>query len=405
MSSRLSVQLEPRKWQKRALQAWEEAGRRGVVEVVTGGGKTVFAELCAAAVANSAGEVKIVVVVPTQALLDQWHVSLQEELHLPDDAIGDWSGRGKPPAPRLFNLMVVNTARWAAPAVAAAHSTMLIVDEVHRVGSPRNAESLAGEHLATLGMSATPFREYDDAFERVIAPVLGPLVFTYGVDDAAIDGIISPFDLVNVGVDLLPDEAHQYETLTRRIKRLRSHEDGEGAPPSDERLKVLLRRRARVSALASMRVPVAVRLADANRGARMLIFHEEINPAEAILHHLRERGHRALIYHSKVSDTVRRDNLRLFRQGVFDVLVSCRALDEGINIPETQVAIIAAASASERQRIQRLGRVLRPAPRKTRALIYTLFATDVEERRLADESRSLESAASVSWQRTMVQRG
>ena len=104
-----------------------------------------------------------------------------------------------------------------------------------------------------------------------------------------------------------------------------------------------------------------------------------------------KRGHSATIYHSQVGPSVRRDNLRLFRQGVFDVLVDCRALDEGINIPETQVAIIAAATASERQRIQRLGRVLRPAPGKDAALIYTLYAIEAEASRLANEARDLES--------------
>lgn len=73
---------------------------------------------------------------------------------------------------------------------------------------------------------------------------------------------------------------------------------------------------------------------------------------------------------------LRRDNLRLYRRGVFDTLVTCRALDEGTNVPETSVAIIAASTASIRQRIQRLGRVLRRAPGKEKATVsipYTLL--------------------------------
>lgn len=398
----IGLRLTPREWQTKALNAWLSAGHRGVVEVVTGGGKTVFAEMCAVEVAADRPGTKFVVVVPTQALLDQWYVSIQDELGLADDLIGAWSGRGRPREVPLFNLMVINTARWAAPEVAAEFSTMLIVDECHRAGSSSNALALRGAHVAALGMSATPWREYDDAFEAVIAPALGPIVFSYGVDDASADGIISPFDLVNVAVDLLPDEAAEYEKLTKRLRRLGRREDGEHG---DERVKALLLRRARVSARATMRVPVAVRLVDNHRGARTLVFHEEIAPAEAIYQRLVERGHSATIYHSQISSSVRRDNLRLFRQGVFDVLVSCRALDEGINVPETQVAVIAAATASERQRIQRLGRVLRPAPGKDGALIYTLYATELEEMRLAQEAGSLESARTISWQKTSVTRG
>lgn len=362
----------------------------------------MFAEMCAVEIAAERSDVKFVVVVPTQALLDQWYVSIQDELGLPNDLIGTWSGRGRPRAIPLFNLMVINTARTAAPEVAARFPTMLIVDECHRAGSSSNALALNGTHIATLGLSATPWREYDDAFEAVVAPALGPIIYSYGVDDASADGIITPFDLVNVGVDLLPDEAAEYEKLTARLQRLGRNDDH---GDRDSRVKALLLRRARVSARAAMRVPVAVRLVDGNRGARTLVFHEEIVPAEAIYRRLVERGHSATIYHSQISETVRRDNLRLFRHGVFDVLVSCRALDEGVNIPETQVAVIAAASASERQRIQRLGRVLRPAPGKDGALIYTLYATEIEARRLAREAASLESARTISWQRTSVGRG
>jgi hypothetical protein len=133
----------------------------------------------------------------------------------------------------MFNLMVINTARWAAPEAATQFPTMLIVDECHRAGSSSNALALTGPHVAALGMSATPWREYDDAFEAVIAPALGPIVFSYGVDDASADGIISPFDLVNVGVDLLPDEAVEYERLTARLRRLGRHGDSEDSRDGD----------------------------------------------------------------------------------------------------------------------------------------------------------------------------
>ena len=115
--------------------------------------------------------------------------------------------------------------------------------------------------------------------------------------------------------------------------------------------------------------------------------------ATALYDILRKRNHSACIYHSKLAPNWRRDNLRLFRQGVFDVLVSCRALDEGMNVPETTVAIIASSTASHRQRIQRLGRVLRPARGKDHAIHYTLFATEQEQRRLANEEASLEGVA------------
>jgi superfamily II DNA or RNA helicase len=395
--------VEPRRWQSRALDAWVAAGRRGIVQVVTGGGKTVFAQLCMANAAEAYPDLTFIVVVPTQALLDQWYVSFREDLGLSSSDIALYSGRGLPTKPALVNVMVVNTARHAAQAIAASKRTMLVVDEVHRVGSEVNARAMAGSHIAALGMSATPEREYDTGFETHIAPALGDIIFRYGLNEARADGVISQYDLINVSVDLLSDEKAGYDKLSRRIARMmgRAKKDPSAQGPLD----ALLRQRARLAALASMRLPVAVKVLDGHRGVRAIVFHEDIAQANRLLERLLEGRHRATIYHSRISASVRRDNLRLFRRGTFDILVTCRALDEGVNIPETQVAIIASATASSRQRIQRLGRVLRPAPGKCGAIIYTIYATPPEEARLAEEAAMLSSASSVAWRKVRLARG
>jgi superfamily II DNA or RNA helicase len=92
----------------------------------------------------------------------------------------------------------------------------------------------------------------------------------------------------------------------------------------------------------------------------------------------------------------------LFRRGIFNALVTCRALDEGVNVPETTIAVIASSTASIRQRIQRLGRVPRPAAGKKMATVYTIYATEVERRRLEQESATDSGAETVSWMRGAV---
>ena len=69
---------------------------------------------------------------------------------------------------------------------------------------------------------------------------------------------------------------------------------------------------------------------------------------------LDRRGERVSIYHSHLAPTIRRRNLELFKLGHVSTLVTCRALDEGLNVPDASVAIIAASTRSTRQRIQRL---------------------------------------------------
>ena len=103
------------------------------------------------------------------------------------------------------------------------------------------------------------------------------------------------------------------------------------------------------------------------------------------------------VYHSRLAASFRRRNLDCFKDGQFDLLVTCRALDEGLNVPDAGTAVIAASTSSTRQRIQRLGRVLRPAPGKNRADVATLFATPAEEEFLRLEAASLADVAETNW--------
>jgi superfamily II DNA or RNA helicase len=360
----------------------------------------MFAELCILDFIAEVAGGQIVVIVPTVALLDQWYIDLQEDLGVSAKDIAAFAGGRRSEQAAAINLLVLNTARHEAPKLAAAAPTLLIIDECHRAASPENAKALAGEYVASLGLSATPERDYDEGLAEVLEPALGKQFFEYGYDQASADGVISDFVLVNVAIPLLPAEQTKYDELSAQVgAAMRSVKAGES---DDSRLRIALRRRAAVSNRAASRVPVAVWLADRHKGERTVIFHEEIAAAEEIYRLLLEHGHNATIYHSKVPEHVRRDNLRLFRKGVFQVLVSCRALDEGVNVPETQVGVIASSSASSRQRIQRLGRVLRPASGKERATVFTLYATEIEERRLRDESEHLKSASAVRWQRAQV---
>ena len=389
----------PRAWQAAALEGWSK-DLKGIASVVTGGGKTAFAQMCMQVFRERYRDGRFVIVVPTLALLDQWYVSLREDLAVPEDDISLYSGDGFPDEANIVNLMVVNTARRHARPIAERFPVMLIADECHRVASPANARALAGTHQATLGLSATPVRQYDDLCETVLVPALGPVFFEYDYTQALADGVIVPFDLVNVEADLANDEQQRYDRMSRDIART-FHAVAAGKM-GRETLKRKLMSRARLAATARYRVPVAVRLAEAERGSRMLIFHEQIEAAERIAGMLAARKFNATLYHSKISPEVRRDNLRLYRRGLFDVLVTCRALDEGLDVPETENAIIASGTASVRQRIQRLGRVLRPAAGKLRAKVYTVYATPAEQERLVQEAQRLEGTGDITWMRASL---
>lgn len=379
-----------RRWQELALSKWVESGCRGIVEVVTGGGKTVFALAALRVWRESNPEGAVLVLVPTQSLQDQWAIALEIEAGIPRDRICIWGEDAWRPA-CLFHVMVVNTARTKAQWLAErVNSLLVIADECHRYGSPENSKAIAVTKSASLGLTATAERDSDDALDTTLIPLLGEIIFKYNIEEAVRDEVVSDFDIVNVRAFFLPSEDERYKKLTRQLSLAYSAGD-------EARAQKLARVRATVSKSARMRLPVAVALTDRHRGERLLVFHEDIASATRISEILAMRGHRVALYHSKIGGEMRRDNLRLFRRGWIDVLVCCRALDEGIDVPEAEIAVIAASTSSSRQRVQRLGRVLRKAAGKDRATIYTLYVTRQEEENLLLEAQSLCGMASVRW--------
>lgn len=379
-----------RSWQEAALCAWEDSGYRGCFEVATGGGKTTFALSAAAHLKKLRGYERLLIVVPTTALLDQWYVELTESADIMADDIQILSGQDLN-LDHPTSLAVVNTARRLDGLAQDTSDVLQIVDECHRAGSPQNARALLETTAATIGLSATPYREFDDGFERLVVPRLGPVLFSYSLADAIRDGVLANLSLTYVKIPLLPSEQAQYERLSRRIATALSNGD------DDAILEQILRTRARLYNSAFYRLPVLRRLLAERRGKRTLVFLESIDAASEALAMLTEDGHSVTIYHSRMSPHFRRSNLRLFRQGIFDVLIACRALDEGFNVPEAEAAIIVAGTSTRRQRVQRVGRVLRSIECKDDAEVVTLYATPVEEARLVAESEDLGLTAQTRW--------
>ncbi len=96
-------------------------------------------------------------------------------------------------------------------------------------------------------------------------------------------------------------------------------------------------------------------------------------------------------YHSKMDEWSRKEILRKYHDAQIRILVSCRALDEGLNVPSTDIGIIASSTSSTRQRIQRLGRILRQSGIKHSAKLYYLYigSSNEEKDLLARISRDL----------------
>jgi superfamily II DNA or RNA helicase len=391
------LKYELRKWQDEAFKAWLPE-MKGIIRVVTGGGKTIFAELCAAKFLESRPDGIIVIIVPTITLQDQWRSSLIAELGVKDADILTPSGSTNT-ALRRFNILVINSARKGLGKAVDSSKLMLIVDECHRSGSEENSKSLRNiPACAHLGLSATPEREQDDGFLQHMQPVLGGVIYSYDYNQALKDGVICNYELVNVKVPMTKEESELYDEHTKKIAKIAAKVKA-GTLDKDA-LKLALIARARVGVKVKARLGVSGFLAKQHTSERTIIFHESISGCITLDEVLRKNGVNCTIYHSKLSEEIRRSNLHEFRLGTFNTLITCRALDEGMNAPETAIAIIASSTTSRRQRIQRLGRVLRPHKNKTHAIIYSLYCTPSEEKTLQAEAIELQGKVKVSWKET-----
>ncbi|MFL2967525.1 MAG: DEAD/DEAH box helicase [Candidatus Poseidoniaceae archaeon] len=386
---------QPRDWQNEALNKWSTNGSRGIAKVVTGGGKTFFALMCMESLAKKHPDLRFLVIVPTVALRDQWTVDIVEDLSVGrDEVYCHGLDKSVLPPHRIF-VMVINSARSLTDEITSSGEWMLIVDECHRAATEENRKGIAGTWKATLGLSATPERQYDDLFTEILVPTLGTIIADYDYKSARIDGVISDFELRNYHVPLTDSEKEDMDKINKSIAAEISKSNSPMGEPST-RLFNLLLARSRLSQSLEFRIPIAARVCQEFVGKKMIIFHEKIVSAELLNLMLDSLGFRVTIYHSKLSSQERFNNLRDFKTGMKDVLVTCRALDEGLNVKDAEIGIIVASTKSIRQRIQRLGRVLRTSDEKERSVVITIYS-DAEREALINEARGFENLVETKW--------
>ncbi len=244
----MTIRPKPRRWQVDALAKWTEK-LAGIAKVVTGGGKTVFALMCIERFHERHASSPAIIIVPTLALADQWFVTLEDDGAVDQKNIAVFSGIERSKTLKKYNIFVLNTARDLLPTFDSAALSMLVVDECHRIGSEHSQVILSLPWLSTLGLSATPERQSDNAFIEHLLPKLGPIIADYDYKAAHRDGVITEFRLVNIYVPLQAPEEKEYKSLSQKIYGLMRKIDG-GGEVSPEALKLLFIRRARVAAAA-----------------------------------------------------------------------------------------------------------------------------------------------------------
>jgi superfamily II DNA or RNA helicase len=365
------VALRP--YQEAALSAWELGQRRGVVALPTGSGKT---RLALAAMHRT--RLSALCLVPTRVLLDQW---LREISGLYRDPVGCY-GDG--------------VRRWAPLTVATFESAyrhmdqlgdrfdLLVIDEVHHFGGGLRDETLEMSIAeARLGLTATPPRDASAAAR--LTELVGPTVFELAVADLA-GGYLASFDAITLYLDLAPKERAAYTSLAAVFNGVYADfrwtaPDGSWADFTRNSACTSEGRRA-LSAWRQMRRLLAFThakrqaldgLLGRHRHSRVLIFTADNETAYAIA-----REHLVMPLTCDITRQERDDVLERFRRGDLRTLVSARVLNEGLDVPDADVAVIVGGALGEREHVQRVGRLLRPSEGK-RAVVYELVTRNTLE--------------------------
>ena len=386
--------LKLREWQEKAFPLWWEK-KRGIIKVVTGGGKTFFAIHCLKRYLENDPQKSILIVVPSIALLDQWYDSLSQNF---DDKEISLNGGGE--QTKIITKICISTIDSLKNIISLidAENSLLIVDECHKIGTEKRGEMLTNAWHATLGLSATPERDYDDNFYIIIKKILGDIIFDYDYIDAREDEVIVNFKLLYGYAALLPEEENKYKKFTKSIQRRATTIGGQDM--NDYPLKMLIFNRARLVKNSKNRIPYGIELIQKYERDSWIVFTENKKQAKEfnkIVNKL--KGFNSGIYNTDLNDDERQENLEKFKAGNLNVLVSCTALDEGFDMPEADGAMILSASSSKRQRIQRMGRVLRITANKENALIVTVYSSKTEYEKLREESNRYKlEGVPVKWQ-------
>ena len=370
-----------RKWQIEALAAWEKDGCTGIVEAVTGAGKTRLAMAAIARELNLGG--KVVVIVPSRELQRQW----EREMHLYFDS-ADIGLLGNGSSDSLVDndilIAVVNSASQNELGLIDGESGLLVADECHRLGADKHQLALDKMFPNRLGLSATRERT-DGAHDTVLAPYFGNVVYSLGYEAAMAGGYISQVKVAQIEVQLSADEQNEFDELSdvisaaqyelskrfgipldpysrfmEEVHNLAMYGDMKQGMAAKKYISAVNKRRKLLANTPKKSEVLTTLVSSINNSNRTIIFTETISGVTDIYNLLNTSGIVTEQLHSQLLPRERVAALHMFAAGQCKALVAARVLDEGIDVPEADLAIIVSTTKTRRQMIQRMGRVLRP---------------------------------------------
>ena len=417
---------EPRAYQKQAYENWKNNGQKGLFAMATGTGKTLTSLNCLLNIYQKFHFYKALILVPTITLVDQWEEEC-ERFHFrhiikvssknPNwkseiDAIKlkeDFSISNEEPS----FIIIATYASFAREPIfqelvgfskKTCRQMLLIADEAHNMGSGRILDRLSGvKFLRRIGLSATPERQFDDVGNRAIMDFFGcqnGYTFEYSMQEAIDNGFLCRYKYYPHLVRLNDSEMNEYLRISLQLAKF-YNSDSDSFPMSDDILKRLLLKRKRIVHKAKnkeeiFREIVMNRYSEKGNLKYTLVYVPEgakpddntsdmFDMSETVVNddytdslidtytQIVQEVSKTTTVKKFISDVKGRSEiLDKYAKGEIEVLTSMKCLDEGVDVPRSEMAIFCASTGNPRQFIQRRGRILRKHPDKHMAIIHDL---------------------------------
>lgn len=413
----------PRPYQEEAFENWKNNNQKGLFAMATGTGKTITSLNCLLEIYKRCGYYKALIVVPTITLVNQWTEECRkfgftrivkvcskkpnwrkqiDELEI-DEGM---DGTGK----KYSYIIITTYASYTRNNVFEKlnifprKQLLLIADEAHNMGAGKILKLLKDiPYLRRIGLSATPERQYDEDSTKQILKFFGSeekYTYEYSMADAIEKGVLCKYRYYPHIVRLTIAEMEEYLAISRKLAQYYVFNKNVFRPKDDDVVTALLLKRKRIIHKAANKEAVfktilenrikeigslhytLVYVPEGNKpveDADIYDSYDSIKDDEISSHLIdtytgivRDLSPTTTVCRFTSNSSQRDVILKDFAEGNLDVLTSMKCLDEGVDVPRSELAIFCASTGNPRQFIQRRGRILRMHPDKHMAEIHDL---------------------------------
>ena len=361
------------------FEVWKAAGAIGTVLAATGFGKSYIAILAIQDMNKRHPDRTSIIVVPTKYLKIQWENNIKK-----------------------FNLkntkvIVINTA--------IKHNykcNLLVIDEIHRTGAPsfKNVFNTI-KYNFLLGLTAT-IKRTDDMHKLI--ETYAPIIYTINIKQARKKNYVSDFIVFSLGLELSISDKARYKAINKTYNTYFATFNHNfitamtALKNKDLRLELsdywgiteekvfgravnfikTMNKRKQFLYNNTTKINAVKQIINKFPKFKIVLFSETTKFADIMTKTI---GKEAFSYHSKISDKILKESIVKFydNKHPYRIISSARALEEGADIEQLTLGIIASGNSIERQMIQRLGRAIRKSTEKEKAIIINLYLKDTQD--------------------------